>query len=273
MLAGAPVSQHYFPSRRPRNHWSVAIAACGAAPPQTLTGAWDVTNVTLRAGARLRFADEQFDISLDGQMLTGGNRTFRFYAAARPTELAPTSGPASGIQLLRVSAENLGGADTYHCDFRLSDGTQSISTASVVRRHNDTDGAGGAGVVECFTPAAPALGDARVGLRVRRDGQMYSTHDESASVPLVYHVYPTLSSNAVHAPRSGPVDGGTLINISFDEPVVRGVWLTSPRCRFTDWCARAHGTLPAIDLVACVQGMRIVQCTFCHQCRALPASA
>ena len=256
LLAGE--SAAFRPTRgylHPLNHWSFALGACGLAPPQPRNGAWSVANVTMRAGARLRYADERLAVSLNGQQFAPGsaNLTFRYHAAARPTALVPSSGPSAGATQVAVRAENLAGADpeAFECDFAYGgeaaagEGAAGEGAPSRVltngtlllvddRRENQTDGAGGAAVVTCATPPAPAVGVWRLGLRLRRDGVSYSTHDDAGSVPLPYVVYPALPPNGTsHAPLAGPSLGGTLVTISLPEADGGGMAdLGGARCRF-----------------------------------------
>jgi hypothetical protein len=92
LLSGAPLGGF-----APHNHWSFAFGACGVAPkPRSRSGGWDVANLTMRSGARLRFADEVFAVTLDGQqLLSVANTSFRYYAAPRPTLLTPNSAHAA----------------------------------------------------------------------------------------------------------------------------------------------------------------------------------
>ena len=276
LLAAAPLGGYFAP----RSHWSVALGACGVAPPpRGHSGGWRVANLTMRSGARLRYSDELLAITLDGQQLLSGgepvqleqpaaggehsespeqsavgrgaNLTFRYFAAARPTVLTPYCGPSGGGTPVTIAAENLAWADAtgFECDFRWIHSNAQVLTAGELRRvaptmsgvSNDTDGAGGAGLVVCPTPESPnaMVGETALGLLVTRGGQRYSTHDDVGGVPLPYTFYPALPNETAWEPRAGPVAGGTLVNFSLP-----GLGANSPRrfldgsrCRFTDWYA------------------------------------
>ena len=242
-----------------------------------------LANVTMRAGARLRYADERLRVALNGQQLAPSNLTFRYYAAPRPTLLRPSGGPAAGGTPLTVSAENLAEASGFECAFASGNSLSSSSSSrgggsggggdgdgdnagdrgsddagsgdagsgdldgsdagsgdgdaipaatatatgvhtpaellsSVTTNNNDTDGAAGIGRVRCLTPASSvALGEWDVGLRVHRDDQAYSTHDEVAAVPLPFWVYPPLPPSTGYAPLGGPGAGGTLVRIALPQ--------------------------------------------------------
>ena len=60
------------PPLAPANGWGFALGACGPAPEQAQPGAWHVRGLQLRAGARLRYADETVHVSLNGQQWVGG---------------------------------------------------------------------------------------------------------------------------------------------------------------------------------------------------------
>ena len=103
LLDAAPLNGY-----EPLNEWSVALGACGVAPePSTHSGRWYVANLTMRSGARFRYADEPLTVSLNGQQLTPtANLTFRYYAAPLPTQLTPASGPVAdaGVEADRYAS-------------------------------------------------------------------------------------------------------------------------------------------------------------------------
>ena len=51
-------------------------------------------------------------------------------------------------------------------------------------------------------PASPPLGEATLGVRLRRGGQHYSTHDETAAVPHPYAFYPSLPDSTPRSPAA-----------------------------------------------------------------------
>lgn len=69
----------------PLSSWSYALGACGVAPPPKDAGSWLVANLTMRAGSRLRFADEKVWISLNGQQASAPTR--------KPSPVAEPSPP------------------------------------------------------------------------------------------------------------------------------------------------------------------------------------
>ena len=239
-----------------RSHWSVAVGACAIAPPPRVgnSGGWHIANLTMRSGARLRYADEALSITLDGQQLyTTANLTFRYYAAARPTLVTPFAGPMRGGTPVTIAAENLADASAsgLACDFLWPNSSVRLQSPAELRYvqpltggvNNDTDGAGGAGLVVCPTPAShllPAAGESMLGLVVTRDGQRYSTHDDVGSVARPYAFYSSLPNHTLSSPLAGPVGGGTLVNISLPVEIATDlprIFLSSARCRFTDWYA------------------------------------
>ena len=228
LLDGVPL-----PGLNPSDEWRFALGACGIAPAQPTNGVWSVANVTIRSGARLRYADEWFRISLNGQQMAPSELTFRFYAAATPTVLVPRSGPLAGSTNVTLEANHLVGASpsSFRCDFRWGT-SQELTPALLLKGSSETnDGLGGAGKVRCQTPASPTLGESLVGLMLEREGQSYSTFDDgAAALPRPFVFYPALPASTIHLPLTGPAAGGTLVRINL--PVLPDLSPLVARCRF-----------------------------------------
>ena len=233
------------PPLAPANGWGLALGACGPAPEQAQPGAWHVRRLRLRAGARLRYADEAVRVSLNGQQWVGGVGTFRYHAAPRVMSLMPSASPVAGGTKVRVTAENLAGATAVACQFLLpDDGGRVDSPATGGAGFDASDGVGGMAEVVCLTPASHPVAEVALGLEVTRAGQRYSTHDDNASSSRPFAFYTALPASATYAPVAGPSAGGTLLNVSLPPlgPALGGVALAraarsgrlGARCRFGD---------------------------------------
>ena len=236
------------PPLAPANGWGFALGACGPAPEHAQPGAWHVRGLRLRAGSRLRYADEAVRVSLNGQQWVEGGVTFRYHAAPRVLGLVPSASPVAGGTEVRVTAENLAGADAIACQFLSPDnGGRVHSLATGGTGFDASDGMGGAAEVACLTPTAHPAAEVALGLEVTRAGQRYSTHDDNASSSQPFAFYAALPASATYAPVAGPSAGGTLLNVSLPPlgPALGGVALAraarggrlGARCRFGDGAA------------------------------------
>ena len=202
------------PQLAPANGWGFALGACGPAPEQGQPGAWHVRGLWLRAGARLRYADEAVRVSLNGQQWVDGEVTFRYHAVPRVLGLLPSAAPVAGGTEVRVTAENLAGATAVACQFLLADGERINSPAGGSADSDASDGIVDAAEVVCLTPASHPAALVALGLEVTRAGQRYSTHDDNASSSHPFAFYAALPASATYAPAAGPNAGGTLLNVS-----------------------------------------------------------
>ena len=174
--------------------------------------------------------------------------------------ISPIGGPLAGGTLVNVSADNLNLADvgSLQCDFLQPSGARHLTQGEWLMPHtgirgNDTDMVGGNGVIRCPTPdrtllrptnGSAEVGTSMLGISLRRDGQVYSTHDDVGGLPLPYVFYPALgdatgSQATARSPAAGPVAGGTLVNITLPRlsDAVPRAFLRDASCQFSDWYA------------------------------------
>lgn len=134
-----------------------------------------------------------FEISINDQQFTTDGFLFRFFAPQIVDGITPTSGPTFGgtSVAIAINAGEPSSSTVYYCRFGplLSFGA-FISTKQV----------------SCPSPAVDVAYPLVVSVSVSTNGQQFTDH-----IDFVYSPHPTI---VVISPSSGPLLGGTLINVT-----------------------------------------------------------